>query len=195
MYIVGLTGGIGSGKTTVAKLFETLGIPVYYADTEAKQLMHTNTQIKTALIKHFGKKVYQEGELNRPLLASIVFHDKEKLAVLNSIVHPAVRKHFEQWAAKQDAEFVLKENAILFESDDAKNCNAVLVVTAPLETRIARVIARDNTTAEAVQARINNQWDDTKKIERADFVIHNTNLTETIEQVQSTYQKIILIIK
>ncbi len=195
MYIVGLTGGIGSGKTTVAKMFETLGIPVYYADTEAKQLMHTNTHIKNALIKQFGKEVYQDGMLNRAYLAEIVFHDKEKLVVLNSIVHPEVRKHFEQWTAKQQAVFVLKENAILFESDDAKNCHATLVVTAPIETRITRVIARDNTTAEAVKARINNQWDDSKKIERADFVIHNTNLTETIKQVKDTYQKIILRIK
>ena len=195
MYIVGLTGGIGSGKTTVAKMFETLGVPVYYADTEAKQLMHSNTYIKAALVEQFGEKTYQNGTLNRAYLASIVFHNKEKLSILNSIVHPEVRKHFEQWVAKQEAKFVLKENAILFESDDAKNCNATLVVTAPLETRIARVIARDNTTIEAVQSRINNQWDDTKKIEHADFVIHNTNLTKTIEQVQNTYQKIILKIK
>jgi dephospho-CoA kinase len=195
MHIVGITGGIGSGKTTVAKMFETYGVPVYYSDNEAKALMNSNKDIKTALIKAFGTKVYLNNELNRPYLANLVFNDKEKLAKLNAIVHPEVRKHFLTWAEKQQALFVLKENAILYESGDNLNCNEVLVVTAPLATKIARVIKRDNTTRETVLARINNQWDDKKKIELADYVIDNTELTKTIQKVERIYQKIILKIK
>jgi dephospho-CoA kinase len=195
MHIVGITGGIGSGKTTVAKMFETYGIAVYYSDDEAKALMNTNKTIKTALIKVFGAEVYLDNKLNRPYLANLVFNDKAKLAKLNAIVHPEVRNHFLTWVEKQNTPFVLKENAILYESGDNINCNEVLVVTAPLATKIARVIKRDNTARETVLARINNQWDDKKKIELADYVIDNTELTKTIQEVKRIYQKIILKIK
>ena len=195
MHIVGITGGIGSGKTTVAKMFEAYGIPVYYSDDEAKALMNSNKTIKTALVKAFGKDTYIDGQLNRPYLANLVFSNKDKLAILNAIVHPEVRKHFLTWAEKQKAPFVLKENAILYESGDNLNCNEVLVVTAPLATKIARVIKRDNTTKKNVLARINNQWKDTKKTKLADYVIDNTELTKTIQEVKRIYQKIILKIK
>lgn len=195
MHIIGLTGGIGSGKTTVAKLFETYGIAVYYSDNEAKSLMNTSNCIKRNLIELFGTEVYQNNSLNRKYLANIVFNDKEKLAKLNAIVHPEVRKHFLNWAKQQKTPFVLKENAILFESGDVENCDEVIVVTAPLETRITRVMARDKVSDSEVLTRIKNQWEDEKKIKLADYVITNTNLTETIKQVENIYQNIILKIK
>lgn len=195
MYIVGITGGIGSGKTTVAKLFEAYEIPVYYADIEAKKLMNTNANIKTKLLKKFGNEVYLNNELNRAYLAQIVFNDKRKLATLNAIVHPEVRKHFKDWASKQQAPFVLKENAILYESGDATNCDSVIVVSAPKEVKIKRVMLRDNCTKEEVLARMNNQWTDEKKSQLADYTIINTELTKTIDQVEKTYQKIKLKLK
>ena len=195
MYIVGITGGIGSGKTTVAKLFEAYNIPVYYADIEAKKLMNSDSNIKNKLIAVFGNATYLDNQLNRVYLAKIVFNDKAKLAELNSIVHPEVRKHFLLWASSQNAPFVLKENAILYESGDAANCDSVIVVSAPKEVKIKRVMLRDNCNEEAVLARMNNQWTDAKKAQLADYTIINTELTETIKQVEKTYQKIKLKVK
>ncbi len=191
MLVIGLTGGIGSGKSTVAKMFEALDIPVYYADDEAKSLMHRSKIIKRKLIKKFGEEVYQNNQLNRAYLASKIFKDKEALAYVSSVVHPKVAQHFKRWIKKQNAPYVLQENAILFENGSYKNFDKIITVTAPLETKINRVIKRDNTNREQVVSRINNQLSDAEKIKKSDFVITNINLKETQEQVEEIHRSIL----
>jgi dephospho-CoA kinase len=177
--IIGLTGGIGSGKTTIANEFLSLGVPVYIADDEARKLMQS-TEVINAIRAVFGNAVFEKDILNREKLAEIVFNDPEKLEQLNAIVHPAVKKHFKEWLLNhKDAPFVIYEAAILFESGGYKNCNLIISVIAPLETRIKRVIDRDKTTREQVLKRINMQWNDEKRISKSDFVIKNTNIEET----------------
>lgn len=181
--IIGLTGGIGSGKTTVAKLFAAKGIPVYIADEEAKKLMNTS-EIIQAIENEFGKEVINNGKINRSLLAEKVFNNKEKLNALNQIVHPAVKKDFKRWLQKQqDFPFVMKETAILFETGGNKDCDLVITVTAPLFERISRIISRDNTTEESIKDRIKNQLDDDFKIKHSDFVIQNSTIESTENQV------------
>ena len=181
--IIGLTGGIGSGKTTIANEFLSLGIPVYIADDEARKLMQS-TEVIDAIRTVFGNTIFENNILNREKLAEIVFSDPEKLAKLNAIVHPAVKKHFDEWLLNhKDAPFVIYEAAILFESGGYKNCDLIISVTAPLETRIQRVIDRDKTTREQVLKRINMQWDDEKRIAKSDFVINNVNIDETKSEI------------
>lgn len=181
--IIGLTGGIGSGKTTVAKMFAAKGIPVYIADEEAKKLMNTK-EIIQAIESEFGKDIVINGKINRSLLAEKVFNNKEKLNVLNQIVHPAVKKDFKRWLQKQqDFPFVMKETAILFETGGNKDCDLVITVTAPLFERISRIISRDNTTEESIKDRIKNQLDDDFKIKHSDFVIQNSTIESTENQV------------
>ena len=155
--IVGLTGGIGSGKTTVAKMFMELGVPVYLADVEAKKLLAENTEVQKKVIDILGEQAYKNEEPDRAYIAEKVFKNKNLLTSLNKIIHPAVKIHFENWYASQNAPYVLKEAAILFESGSYKDCNAIITVTAPEEIRINRVILRDKTTEEAVRARMQNQ--------------------------------------
>ena len=193
MIKVGLTGGIGSGKTTAANYFIELGIPVYFADKEAKKLMNSSTKIKNKLIKEFGESTYQKGELNREYLANIVFHNKSKLSIINSIVHPAVAKHFAKWVKKQKTKYVIQENAILFENNTASNFDYIITVTAPLGIKIDRIIKRDSANKEDVLSRMNNQWDDAKKIELSDFVIDNIHLADTKKQVNQIHKKLIKI--
>jgi dephospho-CoA kinase len=179
--IIGLTGGIGSGKTTVANEFSAFGIPVYITDQEAKKLMQSRTvlnQIKAV----FGEEVFDKGILVREELSKIVFNNPAKLAQLNSIVHPAVKQHFREWLQKhQNDSFVIYESAILFESGSYKDCDFVINVVAPLETRIQRVIERDKTTREKVLERIKNQWNDEEKSSKSDFIIENISM-EAIKQ-------------
>lgn len=188
--LVGLTGGIGSGKTTVAKLFEDLGIPIYIADVEAKALMNRSKVIKRKLIALFGNEAYVDGTLNRPFLAQQIFNDKALLAKMNAIVHPKVASHFKRWVAKQKSAYYIKESAILFENDNAKHCDVVITVTAPEAIRIARVIARDDSSEAKVKAIINNQLSDAIKIEQSDFVITNIDLKSTKQQVLDIHQKL-----
>lgn len=183
MITVGLTGGIGSGKTTVAKMFEALGVPVYIADDEAKKLMNTSKVIKRKLIQLFGETAYLNNELNRPFLAEAIFNNRNLLQQMNAIVHPKVKAHFIKWKAKQKAPYVISEVAIVFENDTYKNYDYIITVTAPEEVRISRVIARDHSTKEKVQAIINNQWKDAEKVRLSDYVISNTNLDSTKKQV------------
>ncbi len=183
MKIIGLTGGIGSGKSTVAKMFNALGVPVYIADKEAKELMNTDDRVKNQVIRLLGKDAYINGELNRPYIADIVFKHKSKLEDLNAIVHPAVANHFNNWKNKQTSDYVIKEAAILYENEGYKLCDYTILVLAPLEIRIQRVLERDQLTREQVLSRANNQWDDSKKIPLADFIIHNIDLEETENQV------------
>lgn len=190
MKVVGLTGGIGSGKSTVANVFKFLGIPCYSSDDRAKMLYDVPA-IKNQVIDVFGEDVYKNNRLNRAYLADQVFADREKLNVLNGIIHPAVQEDFETWKLQQNAPYILKEAAILFESGSYKNCDRVILVTAPIETRIERVITRDSSTRQAVLDRIAKQWPDEQKIPLADFIIQNDGNHSIIKQVVSIDEKLI----
>jgi dephospho-CoA kinase len=173
--IIGLTGGIGSGKTTIANHFKAAGIPIYIADDEARLLMQSS-EIIQEIKNTFGQIVFDNAILNRQKLAEIVFNNSEKLKQLNSIIHPAVKKHFANWVLNFKKEpFVIYEAAILFESGSYKNCDKIITVTAPIELRIERVVKRDKTTPEQVLSRINAQWNDEQRISKSDFVIENIN--------------------
>ena len=191
MKVVGLTGGIGSGKSTVAKMFKTLGIPVYIADDEAKGLMNRSKIIRKKLIEVFGEEAYLKTGLNRQYIANKVFRDKSLLSKLNSIVHPKVASHFKQWIKNQNAPYVIKEAAILFENGSYKSCDYIVTVIAPEEERINRVVNRDNTTKEKVLAIIENQWNDTDKIALSDYVITNLELIKTEAQVLQIHEEIL----
>ncbi len=191
MKIVGLTGGIGSGKTTVANMFKDLNVPVYIADDEAKALMQRSKVIKRKLIEQFGTEAYSGEKPNREYLASVVFKNKEALKTINSIVHPKVASHFRKWLKKQESAYVIKEAAILFENGGYKECDLMIVVVAEVNERIERVIDRDKTEASRVKAIINNQWNDTDKIKLSDFVVYNNNLHETKLQVHQIHDEIL----
>ena len=191
MIIVGLTGGIGSGKTTVAKAFEALGVSVYIADDEAKKLMITSKVLKRQLIKLFGEEAYVNGSLNRKYLANAIFNDKELLKKMNAIVHPKVARHFKRWVAKQNSTYVIKEAAILFENGSYKNCDYIITVTAPQNERIKRVIKRDASNKEKVLSVIKNQWTDKVKVKKSHFVINNIDLKETKSQVLKIHNQLI----
>ncbi len=186
--IVGLTGGIGSGKSTVAKMFEALKVPVYYADDEAKQLMVTSEKVKSELINKFGEKTYKEGALNRAYLADIVFSDKEALANINRIVHPEVYRHFRLWVNRQEYPYVIQENAIIFEQQNENRFDIIILVTAPKNDRIDRILKRDNATLTKVNDRMNNQLPDEIKIPKSDFVINNVDLHQTEQKVLKIHQ-------
>ncbi|MFD2540688.1 dephospho-CoA kinase [Lacinutrix gracilariae] len=191
MKIVGLTGGIGSGKTTVAKEFSKLGVPIYIADDEAKKLMNSSKTIQRELVALFGEEAYKDQELNRPYLAKLIFNNEALLQKMNAIVHPKVADHFKNWLKKQDAPYIIKEVAILFENGSYKQCDYVITVTAAIETRKERLLKRDVTTVAKIEAIMNNQWPDQKKIERSQFVIYNDILEDTIVQVQKTHNSIL----
>jgi len=191
MKIVGLTGGIGSGKTTVAKEFQSLGIPIYIADDEAKKLMNTSKVLKRQLIDLFGDEAYVDNSLNRPFIADIIFNNEAYLQKMNAIVHPKVGIHFKKWASKQVTEYVIKEAAVLFENNGYKQCDYVITVTAPKDLRIARLLKREPTTKEKIEAVMNNQWSDEAKIKLSNFVIENTTLEYMKEQVLEIHQKIL----
>lgn len=184
MIVVGLTGGIGSGKSTIAKEFAALGIAVFNSDEQAKALIATDAQVKERIIATFGEEAYQNGEYNRAYIAQIVFNNPEKLAILNNIVHPALAKYFKQWAKKQTSLYVLKEAAILFESGSYKDCDYIITVTAPEQLRIARVMARDHCTEAQVRARMAQQWTDDQRIALSNAVIENVDLESAKEQVK-----------
>jgi len=179
--IVGLTGGIGSGKTTVAALFKKQNtVAVYIADTEAKIIMNSSEIIRTQLLKAFGKETYQNNQLNRQYLAKIVFEDSKKLTILNSIVHPEVKKNFQEFVAQHtEKAYILYESAILFESKSAQQCNFIISVFVPQEERIQRVLNRDSSTRVEVLSRIQNQWKEDKKLLQSHYVINNDALQDT----------------
>lgn len=191
MIIVGLTGGIGSGKTTVAKQFEVLGIPIYIADEEAKKLMRKSKVIKRKLIQLFGKEAYVDGELNKTFIADIIFNDKVFLEKMNLIIHPRVARHFEKWVSKQEAPYAIKEVAILFENGGHKMCDFVITVTAPKATRIKRLLKRDHTSEEKIEAIMKNQWTDSEKVKLSNFVIDNVSIEKTQKQVLEIHKKIL----
>lgn len=188
--IIGLTGGIGSGKTTIGKHFQSLGVPVYIADDAAKGVTES-PEVLSQIKNTFGASIFDNGKLNRKALGAMVFSDAKKLKELNAIIHPSVRLHFLEWV-KQHANdpFVIKEAAILFESGSNVDCDYVITVVAPQEFRIKRVMDRDNTNRKTVLERIENQWSDEERISKSDFVIENINLQEAKNQAAEILKKI-----
>jgi len=181
--MIGLTGGIGSGKSVVAKIFTTLGIPVFNADEEAKHIMQTSPTIKAKLIEQFGTDIYNEHGLDKEKLASIVFNDSFQLQLLNAIVHPMTIQAAKDWAAKQTSPYVIKEAALIFESGAADDLFKVIGVTAPISLKIQRVMQRDGVSKEQVEARTQHQISDTIKMRLCDYVIQNNNQQMLIPQV------------
>ena len=192
MYKVGITGGIGSGKSTIARIFESIGIPVYYADKEAKRLMNKNPSLKQAIKLLLSNEAYHKnGRLNRKYIAERVFKDKALLAQLNNLVHPAVRYDFESWAERQENSYVLKESALIFEIKGQSYFDATILVIADKETRIERIIKRDKSNRKAVIDRMNNQLSDEIKIPLADHIVSNNGVNSLIEQVLKIHRKLI----
>jgi len=183
MLKVGLTGGIGSGKSTVAKVFEVLGIPVYYSDEASKRLMNTDNDLKHAILETFGPDTYVDGKLNRAYLAAIVFSDKEKLSRLNALVHPATILDGERWMAQQKGPYAIKESSLLFEAGMQGQFDKIIGVSAPDPLRTKRVMERDGITAEEVRKRMRNQIQVSIKMLLCDVVILNDNLHPLIPQV------------
>lgn len=195
MKVIGLTGGIGSGKTTVVQYFKELDIPVYIADIEAKKLMQTLVILKYELMANFGESVFNNGVLNTKHIAEIVFRDPEKLKLINQIVHPKVIAHFLQFKSVQNADYIIFENAILFENGFDKLCDYIITVTAPLEERINRVKQRDYLTRDEILNRINNQWSDEQKIPKSNFIIENIDLNTTKKKVLDIHEQLLKIIE
>jgi dephospho-CoA kinase len=183
MIKVGLTGGIGSGKTTVAKVFETLGIPVYYADDKAKNLMNTDSALKESIIQHFGNEAYKDGELDRKYLAAIVFNNKEKLELLNALTHPITMRDADEWIKQQTTPYTIKEAALLFESGAAGQLDFIIGVYAPQHIRVQRVVKRDKLPVEEVMKRISRQIDEEMKMKLCNYVITNNDQQLVIPQV------------
>ena len=192
MMVVGLTGGIGSGKSTVAKMFGKLGVPVYDSDHEAKKLMADSPKIKAALMNLFGEEVYDdEGKLDRKFVAGKVFKDAGLLQKLNAIVHPAVREHFLGWVAEQTAPYVIQETALIFENNAQDKYDRTILVTAPEEIRAHRVMKRDQVGKEAVMDRMRNQMADDQKADLAHFRIENVDLNTTKSKVKQLHAKLL----
>jgi len=189
--IVGLTGGIGSGKTTVAKFFSELGIPVYIADIEARNLSNSSESIRQKMVALLGENAYSNGTLNRKFVAERIFSDPLLLNSVNSIIHPEVDKHFKNWVSRQKGVYVIKEAAILFENGGHKKCDLVILVTAPKDIRIARVKARDKTAASEIEKRMDNQWSDEKKEKLADIILPNITLEITRRKVHQIHTKLL----
>lgn len=184
MKIIGITGGIGSGKSTLSRLLEVYGIPVYIADLEAKKLMNQSPEIREALIREFGEEVYSEKELNRSKLAALIFNSPKAIAFVNSVVHPAVQVDFQHWIKTRSEAVVAIESAILFESGFDSLVNITVNVSAPLSSRIERVMKRDGASREEVVRRINNQLSEEERNSRSDFVLINDNITPLIPQTE-----------
>lgn len=195
MLKVGITGGIGSGKSTVAKVFEVLGIPVYNADTAAKRLMNEDVVLKEKIKQQFGNDVYKNEKLDNKYLAQIVFASEEKLDLLNSMVHPATINDANEWMQKQKTPYTLKEAALLFESGAAELLDYVIGVTAPLPLRLQRVMHRDNSSREEVIARMNKQMDEEIKMKLCNFIITNDEQQLLIPQVVALHETILSLAK
>ena len=191
MKILGLTGGIGSGKTTVARIFEEQGIPVFIADEEGKFLMQNNPVVREQLTDIFGFRAFKDGILDKKYIASRVFNDPEKLQALNLVVHPAVARLFEEWKKEQSSPYVVYEAAILFETGGHKKCDFTLLITAPHDEKIRRIQERDTSSREEIEARMNNQWPDEKKASLATFEIENIDLPTTRKKVLELHQNLL----
>ena len=188
---IGLTGGIGSGKSTVAKMFEVLNIPVLYADMVAKNLMHTDPILRERLIEAFGAETYQENKLNSAYLSSVVFKDNKQLQRLNAIVHPATIAEAERWFIQQTASYVIKEAALLFESGSASGLDYIIGVSTPLTIRIQRTVKRDKVSEEQVLQRINKQIDETIKMKLCNFVLMNDEQQMLLPQILKLHEHLL----
>jgi dephospho-CoA kinase len=180
---IGLTGNIGSGKTTVSNVFKTLGVPVFYADDEAKRLMVEDESLKNQLVNAFGAEIYDNNLLNRKYLSELAFNDESVLERLNAIVHPVVQNYFDDWCNQQSSAYVLKEAAILFESGTDKDLDAIICVKCPKTKRIERLLHRDSVSVEHIKLRMSKQWDEGRKAALSDFIIDNDGDTLVIPQV------------
>lgn len=193
MLKIGITGGIGSGKSTIARVYEVLGIPVYYADAAARRLMDESPSIRQALQHHFGKESYTTAGLNRKYIANVVFNNPQKLELLNSLTHPATIRDAEEWMTQQHAPYAIKEAALLFESGSAGALDFIIGVSAPRAIRIRRVQERDAISAQEVTARMDRQIDESIKMKLCDFIIYNDDQQMVIPQVLSLHQQLLAI--
>ena len=191
MKIIGLTGGIGSGKSTVLELFKILGVKTYSADESSKKLVNTDPYLINLIKSSFGENIYDKGQLNSKKLSDIVFEDKEKLKLLNSIIHPVVAKDFKLFLNSNNEDYIVKEAAIIFETKSENNYDKIIFIQSPLEIRIERVINRDNISREEVMKRINNQLDENLIIDKCDYVIRNENKEDLEDKVLSIHLDLI----
>jgi dephospho-CoA kinase len=194
MLKVGLTGGIGSGKSTVAKIFEVLGIPVYYADDRAKYLMNNDATLQQQLIKHFGEETYKNGTLNRAYISTLVFNNPAKLELLNSMVHPITIADAAAWMQLQHTTYCIKEAALIFESGAQQNLDIIIGVTAAKEVKIQRVMQRDNVDRETILARMDKQINDDIKMHLCNYVINNDEEQLLIPQVIKVHETILKLV-
>lgn len=185
MIRIGITGGMGAGKSVISEMMRCLGIPVYDADIASKKILNSNTKVKTQLIELLGEEIFSNGQLNRPLMAQLIFNNNELLLKTNAIIHPAVFEDFIAWSEAQNKEVVACETAILFESGMVSYFDSILMVSAPLEIRIERCIKRNKFTREQVLERIAKQMDESKKTELSDFVIDNDNRKALYPQLKN----------
>lgn len=192
MLRVGLTGGIGSGKSTVARVFEVLGIPVYYADAAARRLMNEDEELKNTIISNFGNESYKNGLLDRAYISSIVFNNKEALEKLNSITHPATIRDANEWMQRQNSPYTIKEAALIFESGSAEFLDHVIGVFTPLPLRIQRIIQRDGITRDEVVQRMNRQLDENIKMKLCDSVLVNDEQQLLVPQVLALHEELLL---
>ena len=190
MLRVGLTGGIGSGKTTVARIFEILQVPVFDADKAARNLMNENPSVRADVIKIFGEKSYSQNTLNRKFISGIVFNDPEKLAALNGIVHPATLQNAQEWFNSQSGIYAIKEAALLFEAGAEKDVDYVIGVSSPLPLRIQRIQHRDGLSTTEIEARINRQMNEEEKLKRCDFVLYNDEKQLLLPQVIALHEQL-----
>lgn len=190
MMKIGLTGGMGSGKSTAAKIFEALSIPVFYADDESKKILETNAKVKAKLSNRFGDALFVDDQLDRAFLAAQIFNDKEALVFVNSVMHPAVAERFLVWSAEQNAPYCLKEAAILFETGSYKELDKTILVVADKEVRVSRVMKRNSWSRHEVLARMENQWEDSQKEPLADFVIYNSEKEMLTPQILKIHENL-----
>ena len=191
MFKVGVTGGIGAGKSLICSILERMGYPVFYSDIEAKKIIISNPQVRIDLIELFGIQIFKDHQLDRKLLANLLFSDSTLIEKMNAIVHPKVREEFENWALSQDSQLVFNEAAILFETGSYKNFDATILVTAPLEIRLNRVMNRDNSIRADVQKRIDNQWSDDQKVILSTYRIQNDDIQSVLDQLDEVLYELI----
>lgn len=193
MKIIGLTGGIGSGKSKILSVFSTYGIPCYESDIRAKWLMQRDAELKSQIKSFFGDQIYENDQFNQRKLAKLVFANKGKLEALNSLVHPRVKMDFKSFVSQQNTPYIIKEAAILFETGGEKDCDATILVTAPEKLRLQRVLNREKISSMDIKARINNQWSDSRKIPLADYVINNIDWDKTLKKINEIHQKLLVL--
>lgn len=193
MLKVGLTGGIGSGKSLVAEMFTLLGVPVLHADDTARYLMEEDAQLKSAIGQLFGKEVYENGRLNRPFLASVVFNDRLKLEALNALVHPVTIAFARQWVLSQTAPYILKEAAIFFESGSYRDMDKMIGVYAPVDVRLRRAMTRDKAGEDVIRKRMDRQMNEEEKMKQCDFVLYNDGSQSVIEQVLNLHRQLLVL--